>query len=50
MSDPPGVAGAMVVAEGIETESELEALRILNVTYGQGSHLARPAPIGQLSL
>lgn len=45
-----GVAGAMVVAEGIETESELAALRILNVPYGQGYHLGRPAPIGQLSL
>jgi len=35
--------GALIVAEGIETESELEALRALGVPYGQGYFLGRPA-------
>ena len=34
-----------IVAEGIETAGELEALRALGVPYGQGFHLARPAPL-----
>jgi EAL domain-containing protein (putative c-di-GMP-specific phosphodiesterase class I) len=34
---------AMMIAEGIETQEELEALRELGVEYGQGFHLARPA-------
>jgi PAS domain S-box-containing protein len=33
-----------VIAEGIETESELAALRSLGVRYGQGYYLQRPAP------
>jgi EAL domain-containing protein (putative c-di-GMP-specific phosphodiesterase class I)/AmiR/NasT family two-component response regulator len=33
-----------IVAEGIETEAELCALTDLGVRYGQGFHLARPAP------
>lgn len=37
--------GAAVVAEGIETAQELACLRDLGVTYGQGYHLARPAPL-----
>ena len=37
--------GAQVVAEGIETEAEVDALRGLGVTYGQGYYLARPGPI-----
>jgi diguanylate cyclase (GGDEF)-like protein len=36
--------GAAVVAEGIETRGELEALRSLGVTHGQGYYLARPGP------
>jgi diguanylate cyclase (GGDEF)-like protein len=36
--------GAQIVAEGIETEAELEVLRALGVTYGQGYLLAAPAP------
>lgn len=35
-------SGALVVAEGIETAGELDALRRLGVDYGQGFHLARP--------
>lgn len=34
--------GGMIVAEGIETESELEALRDLGVQYAQGYVIARP--------
>jgi diguanylate cyclase (GGDEF)-like protein len=37
--------GALVIAEGIETAEELDCLRALNIDYGQGYHLARPAPI-----
>lgn len=37
--------GAIIVAEGIETASELDTLRELGVTYGQGYHLARPGPL-----
>jgi EAL domain-containing protein (putative c-di-GMP-specific phosphodiesterase class I) len=36
--------GAAIVAEGIETPGELEALRSLGVTHGQGFYLARPGP------
>jgi diguanylate cyclase (GGDEF)-like protein len=36
--------GAQIVAEGIETQAELEVLRALGVTYGQGYLLAAPAP------
>lgn len=34
--------GEMVIAEGIETEGELAALRALAVPAGQGFHLGRP--------
>ena len=34
--------GALVVAEGIEHESQLESLRALGITTGQGYHLGRP--------
>ncbi|HXJ65571.1 MAG TPA: EAL domain-containing protein [Actinomycetota bacterium] len=36
--------GAGLIAEGIETEEELDTLRALGVTFGQGFHLGRPAP------
>jgi EAL domain-containing protein (putative c-di-GMP-specific phosphodiesterase class I)/CheY-like chemotaxis protein len=35
---------AVVVAEGIENEEDLEVLRELGVRYGQGYYLARPGP------
>ena len=35
--------GCALIAEGIETENERTALRLLNVQYGQGYLLARPA-------
>lgn len=37
-------AGCQVIAEGIETESELQMVESLGVTLGQGFLLARPAP------
>ncbi len=37
--------GAVIVAEGIETQEELDALRGLGVAYGQGYYLARPGPL-----
>lgn len=33
-----------IIAEGIETEAELRTLADLGVRYGQGFHLAEPAP------
>ncbi|HET6771142.1 MAG TPA: EAL domain-containing protein [Actinomycetota bacterium] len=36
---------AAIVAEGIETQDEVDALRGLGVTYGQGYHLSRPQPL-----
>jgi EAL domain-containing protein (putative c-di-GMP-specific phosphodiesterase class I) len=41
--------GAVLIAECIETPAELHALRELGVRYGQGFHLARPAPASDLS-
>jgi PAS domain S-box-containing protein len=35
--------GASLVAEGIETEAELTALREVGISYGQGFYLGRPA-------
>jgi EAL domain-containing protein (putative c-di-GMP-specific phosphodiesterase class I) len=40
--------GAMLVAEGVETGAELNALREVGVRYAQGYHLSRPAPLAQL--
>jgi EAL domain-containing protein (putative c-di-GMP-specific phosphodiesterase class I) len=37
--------GAVVIAEGVETASELDCLRELGVQYGQGFHLGRPGPM-----
>ena len=36
---------ATIVAEGIETQEEMDALRSLGVQYGQGYFLARPGPL-----
>ena len=38
------VMDTVVVAEGIETEAELEELKAVGVEYGQGYHLGRPRP------
>ena len=40
-----GEVGATILAEGIETRWEVDALVKLGVRYGQGFHLARPAPL-----
>ena len=37
-----GQAGALVVAEGIETDAELQAVRATDVALGQGFHLSVP--------
>jgi EAL domain-containing protein (putative c-di-GMP-specific phosphodiesterase class I)/DNA-binding NarL/FixJ family response regulator len=37
--------GCELIAEGIETEAELEALRGLGITLGQGYLLGRPKPV-----
>jgi EAL domain-containing protein (putative c-di-GMP-specific phosphodiesterase class I)/CheY-like chemotaxis protein len=39
-----GEIGASIIAEGIETEAELEALRTLGIGYGQGFYLGEPRP------
>ena len=41
--------GCLLVAEGIETEAELSALRTLGVGFGQGFLLGRPAPLPTIS-
>lgn len=41
--------GLNVVAEGIETEAQLEALRVLGCERGQGFYLARPMRLAELS-
>lgn len=40
--------GAQIVAEGIETQAELEILRGLGIRYGQGFHLKRPGTLEAL--
>jgi EAL domain-containing protein (putative c-di-GMP-specific phosphodiesterase class I) len=41
-----GQIGAVLVAEGIETEPQLTILRDLGIPWGQGFYLAPPAPAG----
>ncbi|HQT25288.1 MAG TPA: EAL domain-containing protein, partial [Burkholderiales bacterium] len=36
--------GTLVIAEGIETHSELMVVKSMGVRYGQGYHIARPHP------
>jgi EAL domain-containing protein (putative c-di-GMP-specific phosphodiesterase class I) len=38
-------AGCALIAEGIESSNEVTALRLLGIPYGQGFHLAKPAPV-----
>jgi EAL domain-containing protein (putative c-di-GMP-specific phosphodiesterase class I) len=40
--------GAQIIAEGVEKEDELRVLRRLRVSYAQGFHLGRPAPLNAL--
>ncbi|MEO6345169.1 MAG: EAL domain-containing protein [Candidatus Limnocylindria bacterium] len=37
--------GALVIAEGIEFEPQLDPLRALGITVGQGYYLGRPGPL-----
>ena len=39
---------AKIIAEGIETADELEAVRALGVGYAQGYYLGRPVPLADL--
>lgn len=39
--------GVEIVAEGIESETQSAALRLMGCVYGQGYHFARPAPAVQ---
>lgn len=40
--------GAKVIAEGIETESELDTVRDLGISFGQGYFLGRPGTVAEL--
>jgi len=40
--------GATIVAEGIQSRHELDALRDLGVRYGQGFYLGHPGPIAEV--
>lgn len=40
--------GAVVVAEGLERQEELETMRDLGVGFGQGRHLGEPMPMADL--
>ena len=42
--------GAEIIAEGIETKPEYDALLELGIELGQGYHIAKPAPWGQSTL
>ncbi len=44
LQDMSEVIGAKLIAEGIETEGELETLRRMRIPYGQGYLLGRPGP------
>ncbi|MEA2683732.1 MAG: hypothetical protein QOK05_2060 [Chloroflexota bacterium] len=43
-----GAIGARVIAEGIETQGQLDALRSLGIQLGQGYHLGRPMSMEDL--
>jgi len=40
--------GSRITAEGVETESELAALRAIGVDKAQGYYLSRPCPLEDL--
>lgn len=44
-----GAIDATIIAEGVESESDISALRTLGIRMGQGYHLGRPGPIEQLA-
>lgn len=39
-----GKSGAVVIAEGVEAEAELTAIRTIGIAFGQGYLLGKPAP------
>jgi EAL domain-containing protein (putative c-di-GMP-specific phosphodiesterase class I) len=43
-----GAIDAQIIAEGIETEGQLSAVRSLGIPLGQGYHLGKPGPIENL--
>lgn len=45
MSSASAKTGCRLIAEGIETEAELAAVRELGVDFGQGYLLGRPQPL-----
>lgn len=47
LRDISEVIGAKVIAEGIETERELETLRKMGIPFGQGYLLGRPSRLGE---
>lgn len=42
--------GCLLIAEGIETDREIAALRSLDIHLGQGYALGRPQPVGKLAI
>ena len=44
-----GAIDARIVAEGIETQAQLDALRSMGIQLGQGYLLGRPGPMDQLN-
>lgn len=44
-----GESGAVLLAEGVETEAEAETLRRLGVSHAQGYYFARPVPLSGLN-
>jgi len=47
MRDEHGV-DAKIIAEGVETEGQLAAMRSLGIQLGQGYHLGRPGSMEQV--
>jgi EAL domain-containing protein (putative c-di-GMP-specific phosphodiesterase class I) len=44
-----GQIGATVIAEGVETAQQLDALRVAGIRYAQGFYLGKPAPAATLA-
>ncbi|MCK4708966.1 MAG: EAL domain-containing protein [Gammaproteobacteria bacterium] len=42
--------GIKVIAEGIETQKQLDILNVLNCDYGQGFFFSRPVPVDEFEL
>ena len=48
LTEASGKLGLQVMAEGVETASEMKALRALNCDRMQGTHISEPLPLAQL--